>query len=186
MKLIVGLGNPGFRYAQTRHNAGFWVVDKIAALHGLSVSRRQHEAFIGTGQIGDCHVLLAKPQTFMNVSGRSVAALARYYKLSPADVLIVYDELDLEPGRLRLRGKGSAGGHNGMKSIISALGTDAVPRLRLGIGRPPEHIPAADYVLRPPTRAEQALLNEAVAHAAACAVAWAQRGLEAAMNEWNR
>lgn len=186
MKLLVGLGNPGFRYADTRHNAGFWVVDSIAAAHGLSVTRRLHESLTATGQLDGCRVLLAKPQTFMNLSGRSVAALVRYYKLNPDDVLIIYDELDLEPGRMRLRGSGSAGGHNGMKSIISTLGTDAIPRLRVGIGRPPGHVPAADYVLRPPDRAEQALLREAVDRAAACAVTWVKHGLEAAMNEWNR
>lgn len=186
MKLLVGLGNPGFRYEGTRHNAGFWVIDKLAAEHGIAVTRRQHEALTGSGHIGTVKVVLAKPQTFMNLSGRSVAALARFYKLDPADVLVIYDELELEPGRLRLRGSGSAGGHNGMKSVIGAFGTEAVPRLRVGIGRPPEHMPAADYVLRPPDRAERTVLQEAVDRAAACAATWAQHGLEAAMNEWNR
>jgi PTH1 family peptidyl-tRNA hydrolase len=185
VKLLVGLGNPGFRYADTRHNAGFWVIDKVAAEHGIAVTRRQHEAMIGSGQIGDAKVVLAKPQTFMNLSGRSAVALARFYKIDPADVLVIYDELELEPGRLRLRGSGSAGGHNGMKSVIGSFTTEDVPRLRVGIGRPPGHVPAADYVLRPPEKSERDVLTEAVGRAAACAATWAEHGLEAAMNEWN-
>lgn len=186
MKLLVGLGNPGFRYEDTRHNAGFWVIDKLAAEHGIAVTRRQHEALIGSGHIGAVKIILAKPQTFMNLSGRSVAALARFYKIDLADMLVIYDEMELEPGRLRLRGSGSAGGHNGMRSVIDTFDSEAVPRLRVGIGRPPGHMPAADYVLRPPDRAERALLQEAVGRAAACAAMWAECGLEAAMNEWNR
>lgn len=160
--LIVGLGNPGREHRHNRHNLGFIAIDRLAARHGVSLSRAQQKAIVGAGQVAGRSTVLAKPQTWMNHSGESVAALVRFYKISPPRLLIVYDELDIPFGALRLRTKGSAGGHNGMRSIIHHLGPE-LPRLRLGIGRPPGRLPAAAYVLQDFSREELPVVEEMLA-----------------------
>lgn len=134
MKLIVGLGNPGAEYAGTRHNVGFEVIDLLAKRHGISVSKRNFKAVYGDGAIGGERVILVRPMTYMNLSGEAVASIARFYKVETEDIIIILDEVALAPGRLRLRFKGSAGGHNGLSSVISHLNTDEVPRIRIGVG----------------------------------------------------
>ena len=136
MQLIVGLGNPGTKYAGTRHNAGFMAVTAIAEKYGVTRWKEEHQAHTATINVDGEKVMLVMPQTFMNLSGDAVGPLMRYYKLSPADVIVIYDDMDLPVGQLRLRVKGSAGGHNGMKSVIAHLGTDQFPHVRIGIGRP--------------------------------------------------
>jgi PTH1 family peptidyl-tRNA hydrolase len=157
--LIAGLGNPGREYKGNRHNIGFMVIDRLAEKYDIRLGRVQHKAITGEGRIKDRPVILAKPQTFMNLSGDSIGPLVNYYKVPPANVLVIYDEIDLPFGTLRLRSKGGSGGHNGMKSIIRHLGQD-FPRLRLGIGRPSGRMPPAAHVLRDFDKDEQPLLLE--------------------------
>jgi PTH1 family peptidyl-tRNA hydrolase len=157
--LIVGLGNPGREHRHNRHNLGFMAIDRLAARHGVSLGRAQQKAIIGAGPVAGRSTVLAKPQTWMNHSGESVAALVRFYKISPPHLLVVYDELDIPFGALRLRAKGSAGGHNGMRSIIHHLGPE-FSRLRLGIGRPPGRLPAAAYVLQDFSREELPVVED--------------------------
>jgi peptidyl-tRNA hydrolase, PTH1 family len=162
MKLIVGLGTPGREYERTRHNIGFRVVDKLAAQEGWKWEERRGRAILANGTIGTEKIVLAKPITYMNLSGEAVAELARWYKIQPADLLIVYDELDLPVGRVRLRPAGSAAGHNGMRSIIQHLHTDAIPRLRVGIGHPiSTRIQGRDHVLGVPSTDEKILIARA-------------------------
>ena len=144
--LVVGLGNPGREYRQNRHNLGFMVIDKLAQARGIQVGKSRSQAIMGDGEIAGIPVILAKPQTYMNNSGAAVSQLLRFFKIPASRLLVIYDELDLPLGTLRLRQKGSAGGHNGMRSLIQHLGDD-FPRLRLGIGRPPGRLPAAAFVL---------------------------------------
>ena len=134
MKLIVGLGNPGRIYAESRHNLGFRCLNLLAREHGIEFARRQCKARVGFGEIGGTRVILAKPQTYMNLSGESVAPLMRYYQIASADLLVIYDDVDLPIGKIRIREKGGPAGHNGMKSIIQHLGTQEFPRIRVGIG----------------------------------------------------
>lgn len=147
MYLIVGLGNPGAKYAHTRHNAGFDVVDILGQRFQIPLRRTRCRATIGEGVIAGQKVVLAQPETYMNLSGEAVSALVQFYKPEMSNLLVVYDDVDLPEGRLRMREKGSAGTHNGMRNIIYQLGRDDFPRLRVGIGRPPEFMDLADYVL---------------------------------------
>ena len=147
MKIIVGLGNPGAKYAGTRHNVGFSVIDEYAERHNIRMDTNKHKAIIGKGIVDGEKVILAMPQTFMNLSGESVRAIMDFYKCKPDDLIIVYDDIDLDVGKLRIRQKGSAGGHNGMKNIISHLGTQEFVRVRVGIGKKPDRMDLADYVL---------------------------------------
>lgn len=147
MYVIVGLGNPGEKYARTHHNAGFDVVDILAQMHDIPLGKHRCKARVGEGVIAGERVALCQPQTFMNLSGESVVALCNWYKPQPQQLVVVYDDVDLPFGRLRVRAKGSAGTHNGMRSIIYLLGRDDFPRVRVGIGRPPEGWDLADYVL---------------------------------------
>jgi len=156
--LIVGLGNPGPRYARTRHNIGFQVIDALAEAQHLSFTRTEHHALTAHGTIGSRRVILAKPQTWMNESGKAVGPLAHFYKIEPVAIFILYDDSDIPLGTLRYRPDGTSGGHRGMQSIIQQLGGQAFARLRLGIGRPPGQMDAADYVLQPFTTAETPLL----------------------------
>lgn len=167
IRLIVGLGNPGPEYEQTRHNAGFWLVDNLA--NSLPATRLQREtrfqALVAKSALAGHEVWLLEPQTFMNRSGQSVGALARFYKIAPDEILIVHDELDLAPGVGKMKKGGSAGGHNGLKDITAALGTQDYWRLRLGIGHPRTHASqqaVADYVLHRPRKEEQVLIEEAI------------------------
>ena len=148
MKLIVGLGNPSQKYEGTRHNVGFTVIDVLAEEYHITVNSNHHKALCGKGWIAGESVLLAKPLTYMNLSGESVRPLADYYKVEPEDILIIYDDISLEPGKIRVRAKGSAGGHNGIKSIIYQLNSDAFPRVKIGVGKKPSpDYDLADYVL---------------------------------------
>jgi PTH1 family peptidyl-tRNA hydrolase len=186
MKMIVGLGNPGPRYARNRHNIGFQIADAFAAAHGLSFDKLQFKARVGQGAFGPERVLLVKPQDYMNLSGPPVQSLASFYKVVLADILVVFDDLDLPLGKLRLRPFGGAGGHNGMRSLIQRLGSDQFPRLRVGIGRPPGQMDAADYVLENFTAAEDELMTLARAQAVQALETWLSEGLAAAMNRFNR
>ena len=189
IKLIVGLGNPGPQYSRNRHNVGFQCVDLLAQRHGLRLDKLQQRAMTGSGVIpcgGERHkVLLARPLTFMNASGEAVAPLARYYGVEPQDLIVVHDDLDLASGKLRLRGGGSSGGQNGIKSIIERLGSPDFARIKVGIGRPPGRMDPADYVLQNFSAAEEEVftpLRERVCDAVEC---WLAEGIEAAMNRFN-
>ena len=186
MKIIVGLGNPGSRYESTRHNAGFLAVDRLARELGVAVNKNQNQALVGEGRIGPDKALLVKPQTYMNKSGEAVGHLARYYKVEPEDIIVIYDDLDLEPGRLRIRAKGSAGGHNGIKSIISHLGTEEFPRIKVGIGRPVPGMNSADYVLGFISKEDWPVLDEALNDAVNAVKEIAVHGVIQAMNVYNR
>lgn len=181
-RIIAGLGNPGKEYARTRHNVGFMVVDRLAEAHGLKFSRMMSRGVVALGEIAGAKVALVKPQTFMNVSGESIGPIAKFYKAPPEDLLVVYDELDLPEGLLRMRPKGGAGGHNGMKSIISRVGSSDFPRLRVGLGRPPGRMDPAAYVLQDFTSAERAAMDEALDKAVAGIQRWLTDGIDAAMN----
>jgi peptidyl-tRNA hydrolase, PTH1 family len=182
--LIVGLGNPGLEYAKTRHNVGFQCVDRLAANHGLKFSRHQAKASLATGTIAGRRVILAKPLTFMNLSGQSVAQIARFYKIAPADLLVICDDLDLPLGRIRLRPGGSSAGHKGMTSIIDWLGTDEFPRIRLGIGRP-VHNDTVDFVLGNFNGDDAITIDRTLDRAVAAVVVFLTDGIEAAMNQFN-
>ena len=182
--LIVGLGNPGRKYRKNRHNIGFMAVERFGQGFSLSLDRVQQRALVGSGRFNNHHILLAKPQTFMNNSGDSVGSLARYYKIPAAQVLVIYDELDLPLGSLRLRQKGGSGGHNGMKSIIQHLGNE-FPRLRLGIGRPPGRMDPAAYVLQDFRKEELPLVDDMLAEAVEIIENSVRYGLDVAMNRHN-
>jgi len=167
IRLIVGLGNPGPEYEQTRHNAGFWLVDNLAeTIPGCRLQREpRFKALAAKARIAGEEVWLLEPQTFMNLSGQAVGALARFFKIEPEEVLVVHDELDLAPGVAKIKKAGSSGGHNGLKDIAAALGTQNFWRLRIGVGHPRAHNqsgPVIDYVLHRPRKEEQQLINEAL------------------------
>ena len=182
--LIVGLGNPGPEYADTRHNVGFRCVDELARRHGLKWERPRLKAIQARGRIAGQDVVLAKPQTYMNVSGASVVQLVKWYKTPLDQLLVVADDLDLPFGQLRLRAEGSAGGQKGLASIIQQLRTNAVPRLRIGIGRPRWGDPA-DYVLTRFGKDQADELADTIARAADAAEVWLAEGLIPAMNRFN-
>ena len=160
MKIIVGLGNPEKKYENTRHNIGFAAIDYIAEKVGININTGKYKALIGSGYIEGEKVLLAKPQTYMNLSGESLRPIMDFYKLEPEDFLIIFDDIDLDVGRLRIRRKGSAGGHNGIKSIISHLGSMEFPRIKIGVGAKPKGYDLADYVLGHFSKEDQAILSE--------------------------
>ncbi|HEY58956.1 MAG TPA: aminoacyl-tRNA hydrolase [Anaerolineae bacterium] len=184
--LIVGLGNPGRQYARNRHNVGFLVVSRLAERLGAPFGRMQHKALIAQGRHERRRLILAKPQTFMNLAGQAVAPLLRFYKIPLDHLLVVYDDLDLPPFTLRLRPKGGHGGHKGMRDIIQRLGSQEFPRLRVGIGRPPGRMDAADYVLQDFSPAEQETLAMVLDRAVEGILLWISEGLPAAMNFINR
>lgn len=185
MKLIVGLGNPGPHYELTRHNVGFMVADLVADLLNADFKLSKHRALVAESRLNGEKIVLAKPQTFMNLSGEAVLALLNWYKLSPQDVIVIYDDLDLAVGRLRIREKGSSGGQKGMSNIIALLGTDEITRIRIGIGRPPEGWKTVDYVLSTFTDAEWKILEELLPKAAEAALLVAKGRLIEAMNKYN-
>ena len=160
MKVIVGLGNPGKKYENTRHNIGFAAIDYIAEKEGININTGKHKALVGSGYIDGVKVLLVKPQTFMNLSGESLRLIMDFYKLEPEDFLVIFDDIDLDVGRIRIRRKGSAGGHNGIKSIISHLGSMEFPRIKIGVGAKPPGYDLADYVLGHFSKADQEILQE--------------------------
>jgi PTH1 family peptidyl-tRNA hydrolase len=184
--MIVGLGNPGREYARHRHNIGFRVVEALAQAHQLRFTRQKgSKAHTAEGQIGKRSVCLVKPQTFMNLSGKAVGRLSRASEVPPGQMLVVYDDLDLPLGRLRLRAEGGSGGHKGMRSIIDSLGTQGFPRLRVGIDRPPGRLDPADYVLQPFSEEEEALIPELVARAVSAIECWLAEGIVVAMDRFN-
>jgi PTH1 family peptidyl-tRNA hydrolase len=186
VKLVAGLGNPGPRYAQTRHNVGFAVIDELARRWGLSVEKydRDFEGLIADGHSAGQRVLLLKPQTFMNLSGRSVLAVQQFYKLGHQDLLVVCDDLDLPPGRIRLRTAGSGGGQQGLENILLRLASNDIARLRIGIGKVHKNV-TTDYVLSRFTPGERERIKEAVATAADAVECWLKEGIDAAMNQFN-
>ena len=185
MKLVVGLGNPGAEYRRTRHNVGFDVLAELSRRNADPAAQRKFDGELVEIFSGGERLLLLAPLTYMNLSGRSVGAAVEFYKLPPEDVLIVCDDLNLEPGRLRLRSGGSAGGQNGLKDIFRRLGTEDVARLRVGIGRPPGRMTATDYVLGKLTEKERDVMDDAVVRAADGVELWAAEGIAAAMNAVN-
>lgn len=185
-RIIVGLGNPGSRYELTRHNVGFLVIDRLAEMSGARMMNKRAQALTGEAVIGQTRVLLVKPQTYMNLSGLAVRSLMDWYKLSPAEVIVVYDDLDLPPGRLRIRADGGAAGHRGMTSVIQKLGTEEIARVRVGIGRPAPHLEAADYVLSSLQSEEMLLLRNTVDRAADAVACLVQDGIEKCMNQYNK
>lgn len=185
MYLIAGLGNPTKEYDKTRHNAGFSVIDVLADRYRIDVSEKKHKALCGRGVIEGQKVLLLKPQTFMNLSGESIRAAADYYKIMPDEMIVIYDDISLDPGQLRIRLKGSAGGHNGIKNIIANLGTQDFPRIKVGVGAKPPRMDLADYVLSRFGAGEQKLMDEAFGEAAEAAVMMMTDGPERAMNHFN-
>jgi PTH1 family peptidyl-tRNA hydrolase len=184
-RIIAGLGNPGRQYERTRHNIGFMAVDALARKHGLTFDKMMSKGMVALGEIARVKVALVKPQTFMNVSGQCVGPVLKFYKSTAEDLLVLYDELDLPSGQLRMRKGGSAGGHNGMKSIIQTIGTQEFPRLRLGIGRPPGRMDPAAYVLQNFDAGEQADVTELIDRSVAAVELWLTSGIDMAMNRAN-
>jgi len=182
--MIVGLGNPGERYERTRHNIGFWCVDRLAEQCSAARERRRFRALLREATFGPHRLVLIKPQTYMNDSGDAIAPAARWYKVPPAQILVIYDDLDLPVGRVRFRLGGSSGGHRGVASIIQRLGTDAFMRLRIGIGRPP-HDEAVDYVLSHFSPEEQAIADRIVAAVPTMVRCVLDDGIAEAMNRYN-
>ncbi len=182
--LIVGLGNPGRGHLYNRHNIGFMTVDRLAARHTIDMNRAQSKAIVGSGRVAGRPVILAKPQTFMNLSGEAVAPLMNYYRIPLSNLLVIYDELDIPFGVIRLREKGSAGGHNGMRSIIQHFGNEFA-RLRLGIGRPPGRMDAAAYVLQDFGREELPLVSEMLSVAVEAAESFILDGIALTMSRYN-
>lgn len=187
MYIIVGLGNPTSQYANTRHNVGFHAIDEIANRYDIDVSGKKHKALYGKGVIEGEKVILAKPQTFMNLSGESVRTLIDFYKIDEEnELLILYDDINLEPGQLRIRKKGSAGGHNGIKSIISHLGHDIFGRIKIGVGEKPKGYDLADYVLGHFSRDERILVEKALERTADAVKEIIKGDIDVAMNIYNR
>ena len=184
--LVVGLGNPGDKYENTRHNVGFLTVDELAERARVPVQKLKHRALTNTLEVGGVKVLLMKPQTYMNNSGEAVAPAAKFYKVPPEHILVVSDEIHLQPGRLRIRTKGSAGGHNGLKSIIAGLGTDVFPRIRIGVGAPPHpDYDMPDWVLGTLHGDDQIAVNDAAARAAEACAVYIRDGADRAMSRFN-
>ncbi len=185
MKVIVGLGNPGPKYHGTRHNIGYAVIDYLAAGPGVSAFRSRFQSQVAEMKEGDEQVLLVKPETFMNLSGRAVRQIVDFYKLKATDLLIVCDDIALPVGKLRARARGSDGGQKGLRSIQEQLGTPEYSRLRVGIGEPGEHMDAADYVLSRFAPGERSVIEDAIAAAAQGALLWIRQGIDACMNKVN-
>lgn len=194
MKLIVGLGNPGRLYANNRHNVGFQCLNWFARSQGISLAQRRARARLGVGEIAGAKVILAKPRTFMNLSGQAVAALVAKFGVSPADLLVIYDDLDLPLGKIRIRQRGGSGGHNGMKSIIAHLGSRDFPRIRVGIAPlqedeataiPKEATKTPEYVLSDFTPQEKPVIKEVCAKVADAISCLLTEGIAAAMNKYN-
>lgn len=186
MYIIVGLGNPTREYQGTRHNVGWDVVTRISDDYKIPLDTKKHKAICGHGYIEGEKVVLAQPITYMNLSGESVRELVDFYKVAPEEVIVIYDDISLEVGQLRIRKKGSAGGHNGIKSIIAHLGTDEFPRIKVGVGDKPQGWDLADYVLSRFKSEEQATIREALKNSSDACKAIITSGIDAAMNQYNK
>lgn len=186
MYIIAGLGNPTKQYENTRHNAGFCVIDYLSEKYNIPVKQAGYKALYGSGYIEGQKVILLKPQTFMNLSGESIRACIDLYKIdSEEELIVIYDDISLAPGKLRVRGKGSAGGHNGIKNIILHTGSQKFPRVRVGVGEKPAEYDLADYVLGHFSKEDQKLMDEAFKEAADAAVTIMTEGLDSSMNKYN-
>jgi len=184
--LIVGLGNPGIQYEKTRHNAGFMCIDALAEKNGAKIEKHKFDAIIGEARIGDRRVLLAKPQTFMNLSGKSVTAIAKFYKIPYDKVLVIFDDISLDVGKIRVRRSGSDGGHNGIKDIIELSGTNNIPRIKVGVGKKPHpDYDLKDYVLGKFPESEKENLENAINKCIKAAEEIIKRGIDSAMNKYN-
>jgi peptidyl-tRNA hydrolase, PTH1 family len=183
--LIIGLGNPGREYRETRHNVGFMLLDRLTVKLNARFTRLQSKALVASANYLERKIILAKPQTFMNLSGQSVQGLVHFYKLPLENLLIAHDDLDLPVGTIRIRPDGSSAGQKGMASTIERLGTDEFPRLRLGIGRPPGQMQAPDFVLQDFSKADLAIISETLNRAVEATLTWVTEGLDAAMNKYN-
>lgn len=183
--LIIGLGNPGREHKGNRHNIGFMAIDRLAETHSISLGRVQNKAIVGNGRIANAPVVLAKPQTYMNLSGEAIRPLLNFYKVPLTNLLVMYDELDIPFGTLRLREKGGAGGHNGMKSTIQQLGSENFPRLRLGIGRPPGRMPPPAYVLQDFGKEDLPIVAELLNEAVKAVETYIREGINLAMTRHN-
>lgn len=187
MFIIAGLGNPTLRYEGTRHNVGFEVIDTLADKYNIAVETRKSRALIGKGIIAGQKVILVKPQTYMNLSGESIGALADYYKIDEEkELLVIYDDVSLDVGQLRIRRKGSAGGHNGIKNIIAHLGTDVFPRIKVGVGEKPKRYDLADYVLGHFSGEDREIMRESYRKAADAVEMILEGDLSGAMNTYNK
>ena len=186
MYVIVGLGNPGREYADTKHNVGFMVIDKLADQYNIDVTKFKHKAFVGDGIISGKKVMLVKPQTYMNLSGDSVGEMAQFYKIPPENIIVINDDISLDVGRIRVRPKGSAGGHNGLKSIIYRLNSDTFPRVKMGVGAPKhEDYDLADFVLGRFTKEEIPVMEDAIVKAEKAVAEIIKNGVQSAMNKYN-
>ncbi len=186
MYVIAGLGNPDKKYEKTRHNVGFDVIDVIAKKYNVELTEKKHRALSGSGYIAGQKVLLVKPQTYMNLSGESIASILNFYKLdAETDLLVIFDDISLAPGRIRVRGRGSAGGHNGIKNIIAMTGTQEFARIKVGVGEKPQGRDLADYVLSRFSKDERAMVEDAFVDAADAAELIAAGDLDGAMNRFN-
>ncbi len=183
MKLIVGLGNPGKKYEHTRHNMGFDVVDLFGELAQIDIDKESFKGLVGRGKVFDEDIFLLKPQTYMNLSGESVREIVNYFKISVEDIIVVFDDMALEPGKIRLRLSGSSGGHKGMQNIIDNLGTQDIKRIRVGIGEP--QYDTIDYVLSKPSKEERELINEAIVDAANAIKDILKHNFDIAMSKYN-
>lgn len=184
MYVIAGLGNPGRKYENTRHNMGFMALDVLADSYNIIINKSKHKALTGTGRIAGKKVLLVKPQTFMNLSGESLREIVRYYDIAPENLIVIYDDMDTDQGALRIRKKGSAGSHNGMKSIIAGVGSDQFPRIRIGIGKN-DKADWKDYVLSGIRGEDAQVLEKSIKNAAAAAACIVEDGIDSAMNRYN-
>ena len=184
MKLIVGLGNPGKKYENTRHNMGFMAVDLLSDQAQIDVDKEVFHGLMGRGKIYDQDVILFKPTTFMNLSGTAVQEVVHYFKIEPEDIVVIYDDMALEPGNIRLRKEGSSGGHKGMQNIIDCLSTEQIKRIRIGIGEPGEN-DTIDYVLSKPLKDEMPIIEEAIANAVRAVKEMLKSDFDRAMNKYN-
>lgn len=186
MYIIIGLGNPTSKYDGTRHNIGFDVITRMSEDYNIPLDINKHKAICGTGYIEGEKVILAKPQTYMNLSGESVRALADFYKVESDNIIVIYDDISLDVGKLRIRTKGSAGGHNGIKSIIAHLGTESFPRIKVGVGDKPAGWDLADYVLSRFTKEENEIIIDSLKKSSMAAKTIIKDGMETAMNLYNK
>ena len=185
MRVIIGLGNPGMKYAGTRHNIGFDTVTALADKYNIKINNKKFNGLIGDGFIGGEKVLLVQPQTYMNLSGECVGQIADFFKIEPENLIVICDDINLDTGRLRIRAKGSAGGHNGLKNIIAHLGTEAFPRIRVGVGEKTEGWDLADYVLARFSKDDEPVMREAIKNAVGAVETWISDDIGTAMNRFN-